>query len=371
MLLLSRSFRNSIHMKRYILLLLFVVVSLSGFSQRLFNCKNFSYKPAMDTTIDGIWEQSSDTVSVDSAYIEYPSYPNYYDLGVGPTPDLELKYKALYYDSTIYFLFRRVDDELVNGYNIDESPDMTVADSLVNRDATAIYFYFKSVDSVYKDSSVYHIDSVAWLRFVWQADDMEAQLPGGEVVNSFNEAHSEIIQWTGSGYFWSKLSINIGKLAPYLFEGTSIDTTFMRVEIELNENDKEVEPSPFEIQTRAYWGSNVGENALDNVEGWSWFKFFYNSFPYVPAPPASIRYTIENFASVYPLPASEQFTIRLDKNDRVYYYLYDITGRLVKSNNFSGIENTVEVNNLHSGTYILRIVNSIGKSMTQKVFIKN
>jgi hypothetical protein len=376
MLLLSRSLRNINHMKRYILLL-FVVVSLSGYSQKTFFCKNFDYKPKMDTTIDGVWSPI-DVRWPDSAYVEYPSNPNYYDLGITPTVDLELKYKALYYDSTIYFLFRRVDDEIVNGYNIDGTPDNSVADSLVNRDATAIYFYLESDTAQYLKEN--KVDSITWLRFVWQADDMEAQLPGGEIVNTFEEAHSEIIQWTASGYYWAKLSVNIGKIAPYLFDVTkdsvdnnviydtlSLDTTYMAFEVELDENDKEM-TAPYAIQTRAYWGRNVGENALDNVERWSWLYFIHSSFDYEPA---SIKYTPESFAAIYPIPASDYLTIKLESFDRVSYYLYDITGRLVKSDRFDGVENTVETSEINSGTYLLRILDSKGNSMSKKVLIIN
>ncbi len=382
MLLLSRSLRNINHMKRYILLL-FVVVSLSGYSQKTFDCKYFNYKPLMDTTIDGVWSYT-DTVWADSAYIEYPSYPNYYDLGVAPSADLELKYKALYYDSTIYFLFRRVDDEIVNGYNIDGSPDNTVADSLVNRDATAIYFFLKSDKARYYNTK-HDIDSVAWLRFVWQADDMEAQLPGGELVNTFEEAHSEIIQWTASGYYWAKLSVNIGKMAPYLFskynykdtisketiyDTLSLDTTYMAFEVELDENDKEM-AAPYAIQTRAYWGRDVGEDALKNVDRWSWMYFYHSSFSYVPQKPSSLKFTPESFAAIYPIPASDYLTIKLENFDRVSYYLYDITGRLVKSDRFDGVENTVETSEINSGTYLLRILDSKGNSMSKKVLIIN
>lgn len=368
MLLLSRNFRNIGHMKKYIFSALFVIISISGYSQKTFYCKNFNYEPAIDTTIDGVWHPS-DTVWVDSTYITNSSIPNYYDLGVTPSPDLELKYKALWYDSTIYFLFRRYDDILVNGYNEDNSPDNTVADSLVNRDATAIYFHLK-VDQSKHDTLEYHIDTVAWIRFVWQSDDMEAQLPGGEVVNSFEDFHSEIIQWQDSTYYWAKLSVNLGKLAPYMFEkdedgDVAIDTAYVAFEVELNENDKEVEPAPYAIQTRAYFGTNVGENALEDIANWSWLYFFQSSFDYV----TSLKNTYQDFAAIYPVPAKDYFTIRLEKYDNVSYYLYDMMGRLVLNNKFEGIENEVEVHNLSTGTYILRLRDSKGVYMTQKMLI--
>ena len=100
----------------------------------------------------------------------------------------------------------------------DGSPDNTLADSLVNRDATTIYFYLQN-DTVGRqyDYDIDDIDSIAWIRFVWGADDMEAQLPGGQIVNTFEEFNADIVQWNDGAFYWAKLSIDLGKIAPHLF----------------------------------------------------------------------------------------------------------------------------------------------------------
>lgn len=378
-------------MRRILLLLVFTVISAAVFSQKFYTSRNYKYKPKMDTTTDGIWTPSIDvdTVEIDSAYIEISSVPNNYDLGIVGNLDLELKYKSFWFDttSTFYFLFRRLDDTIVNGFNSDGSNDVSVKDSLVNRDATAIYFYVRK-DSVPNNSEKsYNADSITWLRFVWDSDTMEAQLPGGEIVNTFEEYHTEIIQWKSGAYHWAKLAIHMGEIAPWLFmprtdtvgwdtiDNTPVpilntitfDTSLVAFEVELNENDKEIEPAPFALQTRAYWGSDVGENALEGVSNWSYMYFISSSFSYTP--PSSLKFAQQDFASVYPVPAIDQLTIHLDNYDKVNYSLYDLTGRLLISDQFEGVRKEINVSGLNSGTYIMRIRDSKGNYMTRKVLI--
>lgn len=384
-------------MKKYLILLLFSVISFTTFSQKVYISRNYYYEPAMDTTTGGVWIPTvtdSSLTDIDSGYIEVASIPNNYDLGIVGNLDLELKFKSLWFDttSTFYFLFRRLDDTIVNGSNTDGSNDATVADSLINRDATAIYFYLRKDSIPDNNDKEHHIDSVTWLRFVWDSDTMEAQLPGGEIVNTFEAYHSEMIQWKSGVYHWAKLAINMKEIAPWLFEprtdfigwkknedGTDstriyntikFDTSLVAFEIELNENDKEIEPAPYAQQTRAYWANNVGENALEGISKWSWMYFINSSFAYNPPPPASgIFNTYLDFASIYPVPAIEHLTIHLNEYDKVDYFLYDLTGRILISDQFEGVRKEVSLSGLNSGTYIMRIRDSKGKNMTRKVLI--
>ena len=371
MLLLSRSFCNICQMKRILFVLLVIAYSYSSSAQSVaFRCKNFSYAPKLDTTIDGIW-MPTDTVVVDSAYIEKPSSPNYYDLGV---PDLEVKFKALWHDSTVYFLFRRLDDTLVNGYLSDDSPDNTLCDSLVNRDATAIYINLKA-NPIIDDDYLLDRDSIAWLRFVWQSDSVEGQLPGGQIVNDLESIHSEIKQWKDDDYYWAKLAINIGKMAPHLFKYTEgadgptyvIDSAFVPFAIELNEVDKEIEPEPYCVQTRAYWGLNVGESVFDDLSRWSFFYFLYNAFDF------NSFSTYQNFngeSLIYPVPASTDFTIQLNQYDEVEYAVYNIMGEMVLTGSFEGQYHTVYIDGFSAGTYFLRLKDSSGNYITSKLLIR-
>ena len=73
---------------------------------------------------------------------------------------------------------------------------------------------------------------------------------------------------------------------------------------------------------------------------------------------------------MYPNPASDNLTIQLASSSEIATVnFYDYTGRLALSKDISTNDNKIDVNNLASGVYILKVVTE-DKIGTQK-FIKN
>ncbi|MFY8187741.1 MAG: T9SS type A sorting domain-containing protein [Flavobacterium sp.] len=77
----------------------------------------------------------------------------------------------------------------------------------------------------------------------------------------------------------------------------------------------------------------------------------------------------ENFEEatlqVYPNPASDFVTVSVKENTS--YELYTLTGQIVKQGNFTAVNNTLVVQDLSSGCYVLQLKNEKGISQTIKV----
>ena len=76
----------------------------------------------------------------------------------------------------------------------------------------------------------------------------------------------------------------------------------------------------------------------------------------------------KNNPTVYPNPATNNFTVNLGNDEKANIQLFNIVGQQVYSETFTGSTN-VSVANLHSGVYMLKI-NQSGKSYTTKVIVK-
>ncbi|MBN2821368.1 MAG: T9SS type A sorting domain-containing protein, partial [Bacteroidales bacterium] len=73
---------------------------------------------------------------------------------------------------------------------------------------------------------------------------------------------------------------------------------------------------------------------------------------------------------VYPNPAEKgEITVELSKTNYSNIFMYDITGRLVKTVNVEGTVNRINVSDMKSGMYIIRVADS-EKSLTKKVIIR-
>lgn len=72
--------------------------------------------------------------------------------------------------------------------------------------------------------------------------------------------------------------------------------------------------------------------------------------------------------TVYPNPATNNFTVNLGNDEKANIQLFNIVGQQVYSENITG-STQVNVANLHSGVYMLKI-NQNGKSYTTKVVVK-
>jgi len=79
----------------------------------------------------------------------------------------------------------------------------------------------------------------------------------------------------------------------------------------------------------------------------------------------SIDESILENMNVYPNPANEMFTISINANDW-NYKLYDLSGRMVKSDNAQNTKMNVYLNDLERGTYLLEVEHK-GSKITKKV----
>lgn len=364
---------------------LFIIVGLclmyfSGYSQLPYRCFNYNYSPKMDETSNGIWNQWERTIQTDSTQSGYPDslyfdlagYPDFGDL---KTFDMEVKMKALWHNDSIYFLFQRLDDKYVNGRDDQGQPDNTVAEGLDNLDATKIYFYLSS-DSLRIQDTIYdYSDSIAWLQFVWKSEEMEARLPSGEIVNSYNQFHTNTVQWCDDTYCYTKLGIDMSKLAPYLMNSVRQKMNDYGIGgfgffLETTDNDKEVLDNNdlYILQTRAFWGSLIDSAAIEKVNKWHWMVFFQDTKNYYVNPIYSIQ---EPFASVYPTPAYNTINIHLEEYDEIDYAVYDLMGRNILMGNFVGYRHSFSVEQLTAGTYIIQLRNKNGEIMSIKTLKMN
>ena len=76
----------------------------------------------------------------------------------------------------------------------------------------------------------------------------------------------------------------------------------------------------------------------------------------------------KNNPTVYPNPATNNFTVDLGNDEKANIQLFNIVGQMVYSETITG-STQVNVANLHSGVYMLK-VNQNGKTYTTKVIVK-
>ena len=370
-------------------LLTFVVLYLSfvhTYSQAGYSVTSYNYAPRMDETTGGIWgnweRDLIDTVtypdstitipvsgSIDSLYISSVGYPDFGDLYV---PDNEVKMKALWNDGKLYFLFQRLDDVYVNGLTESEEVDITIKEGMDNLDATKIYLYL-SHDSSRIDTNSFYDSLITWMQFVWNSDQMQARLPSGEMVYSYDDYYSEFVQWCEGDYCYAKVSIDLYQLKPELSDSLyKRDTTYgfssLAFLLESTENDKEVMVDDlYQIQTRSYWGISIDSNATDYINIWPWLYIYQDSINQYVTP---IETTPQNFAEIYPNPASSYINIQLNDFSEIQYALYDIMGRMVLTDQFYDSSQQIFIDGLSSGSYFLVMRNqSTGAIMNRKILV--
>lgn len=360
-------------MKNFLIILTLFSGFSSAFSQAEYKSKNRQYDIQLDTLSNGIWTlpDTADNKVIDSLFISYTGLPDYGDLIV---PDLELMMKSAWYESKAFFLFRQLDDSLVNGYENGVS-DPTIAAGLENRDAIALYFYLSetsewmdSEDSIYITGDYVH--STAWIRYVWGTADFEGEKAGVD-IGSLQDAGCEMVHWKDGNYRFSKLSLDFANLAPHLvqYDTTVVDTgsspgTYITAKIidsltvgfaiELTETDKERElDGLFELQTRAYWANDYDSLPMEprNMSRWGRLRFVYgDTLLYTP-----VKFATHDYARIYPNPAKEFVYVQLEKATEASYDLYDLTGRIVVNGTISNSFASIEVGDIRSGMYLLQI----------------
>ncbi|RBA26870.1 T9SS type A sorting domain-containing protein [Flavobacterium tibetense] len=104
-------------------------------------------------------------------------------------------------------------------------------------------------------------------------------------------------------------------------------------------------------------------NSVTNEGGTT--DFFIAKFATEPCSPLSNETFETNTIKVYPNPARNVLTVAINENAN--YELYTITGQLVKQGKLTTIDNTIAVQDLSKGYYLLRIGNENGNWQSIKV----
>ena len=108
-------------------------------------------------------------------------------------------------------------------------------------------------------------------------------------------------------------------------------------------------------QPNIFWGGNP--------KAWMSLRVTCNNCEVVNVPEIE-----KKSLTVYPNPATNNFTVNLGNDEKANIQLFNIVGQQVYSETFTG-STTVNVANLHSGVYMLK-VNQNGKVYTTKVVVK-
>lgn len=361
--------------------ILVAFIATLTYGQGLIRIKNFNTSPLMTESSDGIWqywernipndEDKDSTMKgyPDSLFVVVPGYPNHGDVY---TPDFELKAKMLWHNDTVFFLFQRLDDIYVSGYDNIGNPDATISEGLDNRDATKIYFYLSGDSLRVRTDTVSFTDTIAWLQFAWKSDDVQACLPGGEIVSTKEDFHTQIIQWCEGAYCYAKLSIAIGEIAPYITSTINTDIqekgfSLIGFMLEATENDKETGQAPYSVQTRVFWEKNFDSTAMNHLSKWGWMVFLHDTNNIYSTP---VKTLFANFANIYPNPARDAIYISLDEfATQTNYSIFDIMGRMVMNGKIENQSERIDVSGLYSGTYLLVLRNNLGGIMNRKIAI--
>jgi hypothetical protein len=112
------------------------------------------------------------------------------------------------------------------------------------------------------------------------------------------------------------------------------------------------------LHTTPAVGSNYYRIKIVNDDG---------SFSYSNIVPIDIQNN--NTATIYPNPATDNIVIILPNTNKSVVNIYNSTGSLVKTTIVYSITNTVDINNLPSGTYFINVIEN-GANVINKTFIK-
>jgi len=71
--------------------------------------------------------------------------------------------------------------------------------------------------------------------------------------------------------------------------------------------------------------------------------------------------------SAYPNPTTDYLTVECSSLNKAYYLLFDIQGKLIEQNNITNHQTKIDVQELISSTYILKILDSKNHIKTFKI----
>lgn len=99
----------------------------------------------------------------------------------------------------------------------------------------------------------------------------------------------------------------------------------------------------------------------DSIQELSSMSFHFNVIN-----STSINEFSENRLSVFPNPANEQITLDNGQGMMDELYVYDIMGREIRKHSINATKSTLDISNLQSGMYFLKIITEQG-ILTRKV----
>jgi hypothetical protein len=81
---------------------------------------------------------------------------------------------------------------------------------------------------------------------------------------------------------------------------------------------------------------------------------------------------INLICAAYPNPTTDFLTLKIENSEKEYfsYWLYDVTGNMLQNKKVTGNETSISMQNLLSGTYILKVTQG-GKEVKTFKIIKN
>lgn len=116
-------------------------------------------------------------------------------------------------------------------------------------------------------------------------------------------------------------------------------------------------------EMQPYYVPNSTEMLKSKVNSWvsNYNTYLSDHYPveskYIITTPTSVAAVFENSFRVFPNPTSTLLNIEQKQASPCFYELYSMTGQLIFNANFSTKSAAISVENLASGTYLLRITN--------------
>ncbi len=109
------------------------------------------------------------------------------------------------------------------------------------------------------------------------------------------------------------------------------------------------------------------------------YQFQHNRNPFVDHPeyiisiwvdPTSVKNPLALNLSVFPNPVSENLHVNYSGNDKLHFYVYNITGQKVMDGDLTGKENTLSFTSLNKGLFILMIKDLDNGKVFRKKILK-
>lgn len=205
--------------------------------------------------------------------------------------------------------------------------------------------------------------------YVWQNDGVYA-MPSTDSNGSWGRWICAMTT-TNGGFSTSGINNNSGRLPGALSLGASavnLDPTGNTapkgaVYVGFIEGSDIDAGLPAFLGDSSQWEIEVPDTGV--VNGWSFWEYSNSGSIGIANPSLSINDSLElgSFASVYPNPVKDILNVSLKNNANLSKLeLFSMTGRLVKYTN----TNTLNMNDLSSGLYLLNIVSDAG-TITKKI----